>query len=176
MTIPVLTYCNILSTFDNKSRADYLKSIDSRATRIVCRHIVQGLSVSLPSIASIKRKRACLLLHKCIDGKLCENFEEYFSLLSHKNHTRNNKISLNLSTLRTEFLKRSVYFSDAKLYNELLLQIRQLDSFEKFRNAINIFFNWHRRHWIMAFLYFEALIWRFWELVECSWIFPWNVL
>ena len=176
MTIPVLTYCSILSSFHNKSRADYLKSIDSRATRMVCRHIVQGLSVSLPSIASIKRKRACLFLHKCIDGKLCENFEEYFSLLSHNNHTRNSKISLNLSSVRIEFLTRSVCFSDAKLYNELLLQIRQSDSFEKFRNAINKFFNWHRRHWIIAFLYFETLIWRFWGLVECSWNFPWNVL
>ena len=116
-------------------------SIDSCATRIVNRHADQVHAVSLPSIASIKKKHPCLFVHKCIDGKLCENFAEYFSLLIHEKSTGNNSVSLNLPTVRTEFLKRSVYFSVTKLYNELSVQIRQLDSFEKFRNAINTFVN-----------------------------------
>ena len=52
----------------------------------------------------------------------------------------------------SEFSKRSVYFSGAKLYNELPVQIWQLDSFEKFRNSANTILDWDRRHWIIAFL------------------------
>ena len=141
LMIPVLTYCSVLSIVDNKSKADCLRSIDSRATRIVNRHPDQAHAVTLSSIVSIKKKHACLFLHKCIDGKLCENFAEYFSLLSHEKRTRNNSISLNLPSVRTQFSKRSVYFSVAKLYNDLPVQIRQLDSFEKFRNSINTFFS-----------------------------------
>ena len=56
LIIPVLTYCSVLSIFDNKSRADLLKSIDSRATRIVNKHADQAHAVTLPSIVLIKKK------------------------------------------------------------------------------------------------------------------------
>ena len=106
--IPVLTYCSVLSIFDNKLRADRLKSIDSRVTRIVNRHVDQAHTVSLPSITLIKKKHACLFKCKYIDGKFSENFAEFSSLLSHEKRTRNNSISLNLQSIRTQFLKRSV--------------------------------------------------------------------
>ena len=128
LIIPVLTYCNILSIFD------------SRATRIVDRHADQAHTVTLPFIALIKKKNACMFVRKFIDRKLCENFAEYFGLLSHEKRTRNNSISFNFPSVRNEFLKRSVYFSGAKLCNELPVWIHQLDSFEKFRNSINTFF------------------------------------
>ena len=63
----------------------------------------------------------------CFDLKLCENFPEYFSLLSHEKRTRNNSGSLNLLSVKIEFSKKSVYFSGAKLYNELHLQILVFD-------------------------------------------------
>ena len=125
MIIPVLTYCSVLSIFANKSRAEHLKSIDVRATRIVNRHAHQAHAVTLPSIALIKKKHY-MLVCKCIDGKLCENFAKYLSLLSHEKRTRNNPVSLNLPSVKTEFLKRSVFLSVAKLYNELPAQFRQL--------------------------------------------------
>ena len=53
LIIPVLTYCRVLSMFDNKPRADHLKSIDSRATRIVNRYADDVHAVTLPSIVSI---------------------------------------------------------------------------------------------------------------------------
>ena len=90
LIILVFTYCSVLSIFDNKSRADHLKSIDAGATRIVNRHVAQVHSFSLPSIASIEKKHACLFVRECIDWKLCENFAEYFSLQSHEKRTRNN--------------------------------------------------------------------------------------
>ena len=106
LIIPVLTYCSVLSSFGNKSRADRINSVDSRATRIVNRHADQAHAVTLPSIASIKKKHARTFARKCIDAKLCEHLAEYFSLLNHKN----NSISLNLLSVRIEFSRRSVYF------------------------------------------------------------------
>ena len=80
--------------------------------------------------------RACLCAN--VLTEICDNFAEY--LMSHEKGTRNNAISLNLPSVRSEFLKTSVYFSGAKLY-ELPVQILQLDSFEKFRKSIDAFFN-----------------------------------
>ena len=152
MIIPVLIYCNVLSIFDNRLTADHLKSIDSCATRIVNKHADKAHTVTLPFISSIKKKHACVLVCKCVDGKFCENFAEFFSWLSHEKSTRDNWISLNFTSVRTEFLKKSVHFSGDNPYNELPVQIHQLESFEKFRNSINTFFDWDRRYWIIAFL------------------------
>ena len=80
-------------------------------------------SSTLLPIVLIKKTHVCMFLHRCVDEKLCENFAEYFSFLNHKKGTRNNSISLNLSSVRSEFTKRSVYYSSAKLYNELPVQI-----------------------------------------------------
>ena len=81
--------------------------------------------------------RACLCVN--VLTEICDNFAEY--LMSHEKGTRNNTISLNLPSVRSEFLKRSVYFSGAKLYNELPVHILQLDSFGKFRKSIDAFFD-----------------------------------
>ena len=86
-----------------------------------------------------------MFVRKCIDGKLRENFAEYFSLLNHEKRSRNNSISLNLPSVRNEFFKRPAYFSDAKLY-ELSAKIRQLDRPQNFPNAISTYFNWNKRH------------------------------
>ena len=69
-----------------------------------------------------------MFARKCIDGKLYENFAEYFILLI-------------FQSLKTEILKRFVYLSGAKLYNELPVQIRQLDFFEVFRKSVNTIFD-----------------------------------
>ena len=109
LIIPVLANSSVLSIFDNKLRGNRLKSIDSRATRIVNKHAYPAHTVTLPSIALIKNKHACMFVRKYTDGKLCENFAEYFSLLSNDKGTRNNSVSLNLPSVRTEFSKRYIF-------------------------------------------------------------------
>ena len=141
LIIPVLTNCSVLYIFDNSQRADRLKSIASNTTRTLNKHTDQARAVSLPSITSIKKKHTRMFVRKCTDGKLCENFAEYFSFLSYEKRTRNNSIILNLPFVRTELLKRPVQVTGAKLYNKLSVQIRQLDFLEKFRKSINTFFD-----------------------------------
>ena len=85
---------------------------------------------------------ACMCVNVLVENCLYENSAKYFSLRSHEKRTRNNSVSLNIPSVRNEFSKGSVYFSGAKLYNELLhVQIQQLESFEKFRKTINTFFD-----------------------------------
>ena len=115
------------------------------------------LHYQLPSIASIKKKHTCMFVHNYIDGKLSENFAEYFSLLSHQKGTSINSISLNLPSVRTVFSKRSVYLSSAKLYNELPVQIQQLTLLKIFKKSIDILFDWERRHGIISFLIFRNI-------------------
>ena len=151
MIILVLTYCSVLSLFDNKSRVDRLKSIDSRATGIVKKHADQARAVISPSTGLIKK--TCL--HVCVYmycWKMVLELCGIFQFVEPRKMYCNNSISLNLPSDRTELSKRSVYFSGAKLYNELPVQIWQLDSFEKFRKSINTFFDWDRIHWIIVFL------------------------
>ena len=93
-----------------------------------------------------------------VENCLYENSAKYFSLRSHEKRTRNNSVSLNMPSVRIEFSKGSVYFSGAKLYIKLLhVQIQQLESFEKFRKTINTFFDWDRKHWIIAFLILRTI-------------------
>ena len=63
----------------------------------------------------------------CFDLKLSENIPEYLGWLSQEKRTRNNSASLNLLSVKNEFSKKSVYFSGAKLYNELPFQILVFD-------------------------------------------------
>ena len=64
--------------------AFYLPLITSWEQTVSSLYADQAHAVTLPSTALIKKKHACMVVHKCIDGKLWENFAGYFSSLSHK--------------------------------------------------------------------------------------------
>ena len=108
LIIPVLTYCSVLSLIT--SREQTISSLQI--------HVSPELLIDMlikPIQFHYHLPHACLFVRKCTDGKLCENFAEYFNLLSHEKRTRNASISLNLQSVRTEISKRSVYFSGAKI-------------------------------------------------------------
>ena len=141
LILPVLTYCSLLFIYDNKSKSEKLASIDSRAIEIVNRNTDEPCAVVLPSITSIKKKRACMFVRKCLDNTVCSNFENYYTVLEHDNFTKNKSNGLKLPRVRTEFGKRSVYFAGAKVYNELPISVRKSKTFSEFRNSVNLFFN-----------------------------------
>ena len=64
LIIPVLTYCSVLSSFGNKSRADRINSVDSRATRIVNRHADHPLPRLKRSM--LARLRVNVLMQNCV--------------------------------------------------------------------------------------------------------------
>ena len=104
------------------------------------------------SFPRLKRNMlACLCVNVLMENSVrtLQNFSVGWAT---KKSTRDNWISLNFSSVGTEFSKKSVYFSGDNPYDELPVKIHQLDSFAKFRNSINTFFDWDRRYWIIAFL------------------------
>ena len=58
--------------------------------------------------------RNCLFVRKCIDKSLCDNFNEYFQLLSHSRNTRGNNSSLKLPSVKLEFERKGFIFSVQK--------------------------------------------------------------
>ena len=114
--------------------------------------LIRHTQLHYHSFPRLKRNMlACLCVNVLMENSVrtLQNFSVGWAT---KKSTRDNWISLNFSSVRTEFSKKSVYFSGDNPYDELPVQIHQLDSFAKFRNSINTFFDWDRRYWIIAFL------------------------
>ena len=127
MIQPVLTYCGVLLLGMSETNLNKIDSLDKRALSII------GGSNDIRPIQSQIRLRACLLVRKCIDGDVCDNFVEYFDEMNHSQNTRNNNISLRLPRVATEYAKKGFYYRGAKEYNNLPLKIRMEKSIAKFK-------------------------------------------
>ena len=73
-------------------------------------------------------KKVCGLTFKCRKNESCENFENYFDVIDSSHGTRNNKYSIRLPKVRLETAKNGLYFLGGKLFNELPLEIRQVEN------------------------------------------------
>ena len=89
-------------------------------------------------IETIIKKEACILVRKCIDKKLNNCiFDNYFDKLSHNKGTRNNNVSLKLTSVKLVVAKQCFFFSGAKLYDDLSLKTRLINDFNKFRTTVS---------------------------------------
>ena len=70
--VPILTYSTLINLKMTPTRQQKLKSIETRAKRII------GGGVDVTSIYGIMKKKACLLIKRCILNDTCENFKNYF--------------------------------------------------------------------------------------------------
>ena len=70
-------------------------------------------------------KKACVVVRKCLDKEICNNFQEYFEINEHNCGTRNNGIMLKCPEVKLEFAIQAFCFSAAKIYNELPMQGRK---------------------------------------------------
>jgi len=125
MIIPVITYSSLMNLNLTSTQLNKLKSIDKRAETIT------GCN-NLRSIRGTILKNCCTTVRKCVDGKTCDNFVDYFTVMDHNHNTRNNNSSLRLPPTRTEYGRRSFKFMASKYYNELPSECRNEDSFKNF--------------------------------------------
>ena len=131
VVLPIVTYCasiNICSTDTQKRK---LESIKNRGERIInrnCKYVA-----NLTSIHEIQKKHFCMLVFKCLNGKMNEHFHNYFEVLISNSQTRNNGISIRLPRVRLEQARKSFYFLGGKLYNGLSVKARRADSVKKFK-------------------------------------------
>ena len=137
MLAPIFSYCSTLSLHLTNTQKQKLKSLESRASCIINTTDQQN---PIKSIEANYKLRSSILVRKCIDKLTCSNFHDYFHLLSHEKHTRNNMNTLTLPKVRTEFGRKGFFFMGAKVYNELPLSIRMEKDFDKFSNLVKSFF------------------------------------
>ena len=118
--------------------------------------MVYRLSVSKESLEarapSILKSKSCdlkkeidrhsiLLVRKRLNGNVCSNFKDYFKINEHNVGTRNRNILLQIPKVKFEIAKNGFFFTGAKLYNLLLMVIREnTDDFEKKRTLFSVNF------------------------------------
>ena len=134
MILPLLTYCGVVNLNTNETQQAKYRSIERRSARII----------GVDKVISIRRsieKRSNVIVRTCLNGLLCTNFENYFSINNHEKATRNGKLLLKLPNVKLEFARKAFYYYGAFLYNSLPLEIRREPSFLIFKNKLSNYYN-----------------------------------
>ena len=87
------------------------------------------------------KKHAVLLVKKCLGGQLCENFQDFFTVRAHEQNTRNNGFMLEVPKVKLQVAKSSFRLMGVKIYKDLPIQSRQIDSLLIFKEHIRNHFN-----------------------------------
>ena len=133
MIMPLLTSsCTLKSPYNNKQKLKY-NSLDRRAQKIIKLNVL-----SIENLANCER---VLLVKSCLCKELNEEFNNYFKLFEHKYNSRNNSKSLKLPPVKLKLAKQGFYFFGGVLYNSLPIEIRDTDSYEKFKELVKTHFS-----------------------------------
>ena len=134
MIMPVFTYCGVLQIQLSKKKKKQLKVFHDRCVEIVYND--EKSNEGLSSVINENKFRACILARKCIDKDICEIFEDHFIVQDHEKVTRNTQNSVKLPFIKTEYARKSFYFTGAKIYNELPLEIRKITNSTDFKKRL----------------------------------------
>ena len=93
-----------------------MESFHKRAERIV--NTNDENRTVLQSISNANKKRACAFVTLCLDDDVMDSFKQYSVLYKHNKNTRNNA-KINIPNIKTEYVRKSFYFTGAKIYNTL---------------------------------------------------------
>ena len=143
MILPLLTYSSVVNLNLTPTNIYLLKNLSRRAEQI----INDGERVN--EIENEIKKQSCKFVRKCLDGKVCSNFINYFELQNHEFNTRNNAAAIKLPKVKLSCAKKAFYFTGAKTYNDLPMNIRKEENFKAyvkmlkyhFANQWNLFSN-----------------------------------
>ena len=130
MIVTILTYNSLVNLKLTRTQLAKYTSIKNRATQII------GQCDPVEKIENIIKRNACNIVKKCLLKEACENFDDYFKLISHNISTRNNDILLILPKVRLECAKNSFCFMGARLYNTLPREIRESHDINCFKKSL----------------------------------------
>ena len=139
MIMPVFTYCGVLQMKLSETKMKQLKAFHDRCLKIV--YDGEKSNEGLPSVMNANKIRACKLVRKCIDKDICDIFKDYFAIQDHGKETRNATNSLKMPKIRTEYARKSFYYTGAKIYNELPLKIRKITNATAYENSLKDHFS-----------------------------------
>ena len=118
----------------NETQAKKLTSLENRA-KFLCR------SENIPTLQNMMAKRACMLVRLCLNGNICINFKNYFTIVNHSRNTRSNMVNVMLPKVKLQTGKFGFYYMGAKRYNELPVHIKESKNISEFRKNLNEYFN-----------------------------------
>ena len=139
MIMPVFTYCGVLQIKQSETKMKQLKAFHDRCLRIV--YDGEKRNDGLPSVLNANKIRVCKLVRKCIDEDICDVFKDHFTIQNHGKGTRNAENSLKMPKIRTEYARKSFYYTGAKTYNELPLKIRKITNATEYEKSLKDFFS-----------------------------------
>ena len=102
------------------------------------RGLVMMLTLLQLDNLSIRRKKIkAQLMFKILKGNARSYLKSLFSVRTLEYDFRNNRSKLNIPKPRTNYLKRSICYSGALLWNNLPQEIRNLPNLSQFKRATN---------------------------------------
>ena len=136
IVLPKILYCStpilkISDTMDKK-----FENLQTRAIKIINRRPECDQECRFMSVSNQKKYKADLLMFKCLQGTTVENFASYGERISHNYGTRGNKATLRVPRVRTEAAKKSFWFQGPSCFNELPIEIRNLESIVVFKHRL----------------------------------------
>ena len=134
LIVSMFNYCSILTLNLTTTQHQRISSFERRANEL----IFGSSPEKIPKIVSLAKLRMCNLVFDCLNGNVCSNFVNYFELM--KNQTRNNNKLIRLPAIRLESSRKSFYFNGAKSFNDLPINLREIESRSQFRSKLNEYF------------------------------------
>ena len=123
-----------------------IQKLQNRAVRIITRSsydtnaCVLLNALQLDNLYVRRRKLKAQLMFKILKGNMPSYLRTLFSIRNTEYNSRNNQFKLNLPKPRTNYLKWSLSYDGALLWNSLPEKIRSLTVFPQFKKAINDYY------------------------------------
>ena len=80
-----------------------------------------------------------MLVKKCLNGEVCEIFDNFFEIRTHEKSTRNNGFLLQVPKVRLQLTKSCFRLKGVKFYNSLPVKHPQPECTGDFRNLLTYF-------------------------------------
>ena len=138
MLLPIFTYCSILTSTYTETMERKIASVENRAYSIIYRNLPVHHHQKV-SIRNLQKRRICTQVFNCINGNVCDNFKNYFEVMS--NNTRNANKLIRLPKVKLESTKKSFRYTGAKEYNNLPMKVRNATSTKEFIRLYDEVFN-----------------------------------
>ena len=101
----------------------------------------RSVILHLDNLCLRSKKIKAGIMFKIINGDAPSYLQNLFSVRGSGYNLRDSAIKLNLPKPRTNYLKRSLCYSGALLWNSLPQNIRMLRSLPLFKNSLNYYYN-----------------------------------
>ena len=134
--------CSVWDSLD-ETLCTKIQKLQNRAVRVITKSSYDTNASVLLNVLQLdnlyvrRRKLKAQLMFKILKGSMPSYLRPLFSIRNTEYNLRNNQFKLNLPKPRTNYLKRSLSYDGALLWNRLPEEIRSLTVFPQFKKAIN---------------------------------------